>query len=209
MTKRKEGTARILARALRATATTFETDNWPFVAARDFTKVTARRTVRLLVIHDMEFPETLTAAEDVARYFQKPDKPSSAHVCVDTNSVVQCVKDNNVAFAAPGANHDGIQIELAGYGKQSRADWLDEYSFPMLHLGADVTAQYCLKYSIPPIHLTNQALKLGQAGIIGHYQATQVYAQSDHTDPGAGFPWDVFLRLVQAARSTRLGCVTP
>lgn len=195
------------------TTVKFDTDAWPIVKAKFYTKVTGKRKVRGVVMHDMEFPERLTAAEDVAHYFATLPSDgkvkSSSHICVDTNTIVQCVMDNDVANAAPGCNHDMIQVELAGYAKQTRAEWLDEYSFAMLHLAADAVAQYCLKYSLPPIHLTNQALKAGQSGIIGHYQASQVYQLSDHMDPGSGFPWDVFLTLVQAARSHRLGLVTP
>lgn len=179
-----------------------ETDNWPFVKARWYTPVVgAPRSVRLIVIHDMEYPEVMTAAEDVARYFASTATHASAHICVDADSIVQCVKDRDVAWAAPGANNDGIQVELAGYGRQTRADWLDVYSTALLNKAADAVAQYTLKYPHIPIkHLTNDELRNGRAGIIGHYQASAVYKGSDHTDPGPNFPWDVFLPLVVARR---------
>jgi N-acetyl-anhydromuramyl-L-alanine amidase AmpD len=172
-----------------------DTDTWPRIQARDFKPWTqGRRPVRLIVMHDMEYPERITAAEDVARYFQHPDKPSSAHICVDSDSIVQCVKDNDIAYAAPGANADGIQIELAGYGKQSRGEWLDPYGILLLNLAANAVAQYCLKYDIPVRRLTNaQLADKSQRGIIGHVQASQVFKQSDHTDPGPNFPWDFLL----------------
>lgn len=172
-----------------------DTVRWPFIPARDF-KVVGGRKVRLVVIHDMEFPETHTAARDVARYFQHPDTPSSAHICVDDTEVIQSVWDSNVAYAAPGANNDGIQIELAGYAKQTCGEWLDPYGLKLLALAADATAQYCLKYEIPPVHLTNAELLAGKKGIIGHYQASAVYKKSDHQDPGIGFPWSFFVASV-------------
>jgi N-acetyl-anhydromuramyl-L-alanine amidase AmpD len=180
----------------------YETEVWPYIPARD---VGEKRTgtVRLLVVHDMEFPERITAAEDVARYFQAPDKPSSCHVCVDSDSVIQCVRDSYVAFAAPGANHDGIQIELAGYGNQTSGQWRDKYSIAMLAIGADVLAQYALKYSIPLIHLSNEELRVGKKGVIGHYQASEVYHKSTHTDPGPSFPWPRFMLTAQAFLSER------
>jgi N-acetyl-anhydromuramyl-L-alanine amidase AmpD len=180
----------------------YETEVWPFIQARDFgPKRTG--TVRLLVIHDMEFPERVTAAEDVARYFQHPDTPSSCHVCVDSDSVIQCVKDSYVAFAAPGANADGIQIELAGYGNQTPGEWRDKYSIAMLAIAADVLAQYALKYNIPLIHLSNDELRAGKKGVVGHYQVSEVYRKSDHTDPGQNFPWPRFLLTAQAMLSER------
>lgn len=180
-----------------------ETDKWPFVKARWFTKYPTgqKRTPRLIVIHDMEYPEVMTAAEDVARYFATTTTEASAHVCVDADSIVQCVYDNDIAWAAPGANSDGLQIELAGYGRQTRADWLDVYSTALLARAADVVAQYTMKYTNIPIRrLTNAELLAGRAGIIGHHQASEVYHKSDHTDPGPNFPWDVFIPLVVARR---------
>lgn len=176
-----------------------ETDFWPFVQARWFTKVGASkgRKVRVVVIHDMEAPETGKTAENVAKYFNTTNTKASAHICVDNNSIVQCVYDSDIAYAAPGANHDGIQVELAGYGNQTRAQWMDFYGIALLALGSDAVAQYCIKYGIPAVHLTDAELKAGKKGIVGHYQVSKVYKKSDHTDPGSGFPWDYFCESVK------------
>lgn len=184
--------------------TNYETESWPYIEAKYYGP---KRTnpVRLGVIHDMEFPEKLTAAEDVAHYFQHPDpgtKPS-AHVCIDNDSVIQCVRDSYVANAAPGCNHDGIQLELAGYGNQSPAQWRDAYSIGLLAIAADVAAQYSLKYGLPIKHLTDSELKSGQSGWIGHDQASRVYHLSDHTDPGPQFPWPRFMSIMSAFYNER------
>ncbi len=162
-------------------------------------------------MHSMEFPEKGDTAENVAWFFQNPkDKKGnpvqvSAHLCVDNDSIVQCVMDNNVAFAAPGVNHDGIHIEQAGFARQTRAEWLDPFGILMLNLSANAAAQYCLKYNIPVKHLTNVELKAGEKGIIGHVQATAVFKPNKgHTDPGTGFPWDHFMERVQHHFDERL-----
>lgn len=185
-----------------------ETDNWPFVEAKWFQRwagPTKRRPVRLVVIHDMEFPERADTAEVIAHDFatRTAKNKGSAHICVDNNSIIQCVRDNDVAYAAPGANHDGIQVELAGYMKQSEKEWLDPYGVALLALGADATAQYCLKYDLPPVHLSDAELKAGQKGIIGHVQATRVYKLSTHEDPGPNFPWTYFMAHVSTSYNTR------
>lgn len=181
-----------------------ETDNWPFVKAKWFTTVTTVRHVRLVVIHDMEFPEHVDSAEVIAHDFatRPAAEKASAHLCID-NSIIQCVKDNNVAFAAPGSNNDGIQLELAGYGRQSQEEWLDLYGIALIALAADATAQYCLKYNLPPLHLTDAQLRAGQKGIVGHDQVTRVYHGSDHTDPGPNFPWVYFINHVVSAWQSR------
>ncbi len=183
-----------------------ETDRWPRVQARWFGLVPPGRprTVRLIVWHDMEYDETLTAAEDVAHYFATTDRQASAHVCIDADSVVQCVPDSDVAYAAPGCNADGIHLELAGRARQTREEWLDDYGRRLLDRACEVAAQYCVKYDIPPVHLTDAELAAGAKGMVGHAQCSAVYKKSDHTDPGPNFPWDLVVAGTLAHYHLRL-----
>lgn len=180
----------------------YETDSWPIIKARWFTKVEGRRrAVRVIVIHSMEFPERTDAARIIAHDFanRPADQKASAHLCIDDRTIIQCVKDNDVAFAAPGCNSDGIQIELAGYAKQTAGEWLDAYGTRMLEQAAHAVAQYCRKFSITAVHLTNDQLRAGRKGIVGHRQVSEVYRKSDHMDPGENFPWDYFMERVHLA----------
>lgn len=178
----------------------YETEAWPFVEAKWFTKVDPAkpRRVRVIVIHDMEWKVGTATAEDCAHDFavRKPDNKASAHICVDPDSIVQCVHDRDVAYAAPGVNSDGIQIELAGFKRFTLADWMLPENLKVLLKGADAVAQYCLKYDIPPMHISDTALRAGAKGIIGHDQASRVYKGSDHSDPGPSFPWTFFIASV-------------
>jgi N-acetyl-anhydromuramyl-L-alanine amidase AmpD len=189
--------------------TEFETDRFPVVKARFFRSIPVHRDVRVIVIHSMEAPEKGDTAENVARFFQMTQNPASAHLCIDNNSIVQCVLDNDIAFAAPGVNSDGIQLELAGFARQTREEWLDPYSVLVLENAANATAQYCLKYDVPVRHLTDRELETGERGIIGHVQATRVYKKSTHTDPGEGFPWDHFIARVTHHHAERLRKLNP
>lgn len=178
----------------------FETDIFPVIKAKWFTKSTGIRTVRVIVIHTMEAPKKADTAENVAKFFQTlpATRKASAHLCIDNDSIVQCVFDNDVAFAAPGVNRDGIQLELAGFASQTAADWKDAYNTLLLEKAANAAAQYCLKYDIPREHLTNKQLKDGAKGIIGHVQATKVFPpNAGHTDPGENFPWNFFIERVK------------
>ena len=187
----------------------FETDKFPFVQAKVFKEVTGQRNVRLIVIHSMEAPEKGDTAENVAKFFQNPPSPASAHLCIDNNSIVQCVLDNNIAAAAPGANQDGIHLELAGFAKQTRDDWLDDYGLQLLNNAANAAAQYSLKYDIPVRRLTNDELADGTTkGLVSHSQVSAVFKKSTHTDPGEGFPWDFFLEHVEQQRAERLAKLT-
>ena len=57
--------------------------------------------IDVLVIHTMESPEKPDTAESVANWFSGSTAPqASAHYCIDGNSIVQCVHDDDVAWHA-------------------------------------------------------------------------------------------------------------
>ncbi|MFB9880949.1 N-acetylmuramoyl-L-alanine amidase [Planobispora siamensis] len=153
--------------------------------------------IRVVVVHDMEAPESATTAENVARYFATTGTKASAHVCVDSDSRVRCVADAHTAWAAPGANADGLQLEIAGYARQTREQWLDRFSRAALEQAAIQTAEWCAKYGLPARRLTRAQLRAGHKGITSHADVSAVYRRSDHTDPGPNFPWAYFLERVQ------------
>ncbi|MFE0648541.1 N-acetylmuramoyl-L-alanine amidase [Streptomyces sp. NPDC059534] len=161
--------------------------------------------IRVIVVHDMEAPEGPKTAENVARWFSTlpASSKASAHVCVDNDSAVRCVADGDRAWHAPGANSDGLGIELAGYARQSRAEWLDQYSKGVLEQAARVVAGWCEKHKVPAVKLTAAELKAGKRGIVGHRDVSAAYGQTDHSDPGPNFPWDYFLARVNAQLSPK------
>ncbi len=118
---------------------------------------------------------------------------------MDSNSAVRCVDDGDTAWCAPNANADGLHIELTGYARQTRAQWLDAFSLATLKNAAKVAAAWVKKYNIPIKHLTPAQVRAGQKGFCAHVDVTKAYpGTGSHTDPGVGFPWDKFLALVKA-----------
>src|SRR5215212_8419951 len=123
----------------------------PFIGARNFTRGRSN-AIDVLVIHTMESPEKPDTAESVAHWFAGTTAPeASAHYCIDANSVVQCVRDEDVAWHAPGANHNGLGFEHAGKAAQTAHDWSDDYSMKCLELSATLVAQKCKEYGIPVV----------------------------------------------------------
>lgn len=158
--------------------------------------------LRLIVIHTMEAPEGPQTAENIAAYFASGDVVASAHACVDQDSVVVCLPPSDTAFAAPGANADGYQIEHAGYASQDGTGWNDTESQAMLRLSAAHAREIALAAGIPLRHLTDDELAAGAAGFVGHDQVSRVYKRSDHWDPGANFPWSQYMSLVNNGEAT-------
>lgn len=157
------------------------------------------RPIRLVVLHTMEAPEGPNTAENVAAYFQRSTTRASAHVCTDQNSAVRCVPNGDTAWAAPGANADGLQLEQAGYAGQTAAQWQDAASQAMLRRSAVVVAEWCRDYDIPVRHLTVAQVRDGKSkGICAHDDVSKAFGKSTHWDPGPNFPWSQFLNLVRA-----------
>jgi N-acetyl-anhydromuramyl-L-alanine amidase AmpD len=177
--------------------------SYPFIPARNFTKGRTDQ-IELLVVHAMEAAEGHETAESVARWFAGPDAPqASAHFCVDDNSVVQCVRDEDTAWHAPGANHNGLGFEHAGYSNQSTAQWDDPYSHAMLWRSARLLAAKCAEYGIPAVWLSPADLLAGRRGITSHWNVSLAFRRSDHTDPGPGFPAERYVTWVRRVLATR------
>lgn len=147
----------------------------------------------------MEHPEKPNTASGVAEWFAGPLAPmASAHACVDNRQVVLCVRAEDVAWAAPGANRDGYHIEHAGYANQTGDAWVDDYSLAMLKLSAEHAASICAIYDIPAKRLTVEEVRDGKSrGFCGHCDVTEAFGKSNHTDPGPNFPWDTYIGLVR------------
>jgi hypothetical protein len=170
----------------------------PFVQARNY-RPGRRGRIDLLVVHTMEAVEKPGTAEAVAAWFAGPHAPmASAHYCVDSDSVVQCVKDGDTAFHAKGANHNGIGIEHAGYAGQGAAEWADPYSVAMLDLSAQLAARLCARHDIPLVRLSADDVRDGKRGFCGHIDVTRAYAvRGGHHDPGPDFPWDRYIEMIR------------
>lgn len=174
--------------------------SFPFVRARWFTNASrGLADVDLIVIHTAETPETLTSAEGVANYFATlpASHKVSAHYCIDANSIVQCVELADVAYCAPGANHDGVHLELSGRASQTREQWLDAFSKKELELAAELVSLLVKRFRIPVVPLGPAELLGGRRGITTHRAVSQAFKRSTHWDPGNGFPMQLFLDRVR------------
>lgn len=166
-----------------------------FVPAKHYTP-TGGRAIDLIVLHSMEANQHTRTAENVANWFAGKSGPApkaSAHWNFDMDSAVRSVRDEDVAYHAPGANHDGLGYEHAGHARNTRADWLTPESERMIDLSTTQAAIDCLRYRIPVEFVDVAGLRAGRRGITTHATVSKAFGRSTHWDPGDGFPLDYYL----------------
>jgi hypothetical protein len=188
----------------------------PLVLAAHYTWAN-RTIVHWIVLHSMENPEKPNMAMGCARWIAGRSGVAplvSFHWGFDAGASVQCVPEEHVAWHACKANRYGVGYEHAGYARQSRAEWLDDYSEAELWLSARVAATVtCPRWNIPSQNVVGAAgLKRAYSefidrglpvpdelrGFTTHAEVTKGLGGT-HTDPGVSFPMDEYLDMVKQA----------
>lgn len=165
------------------------------------------RPKQVVVIHTNEGPETATGAESLAQWLAS--KSFGYHETVDSNSYVRTAWDDETTNGARGGNEFSYHICGIGYAAQTTAQWNDAYSSAELDILDDRTAAACQRLGIEPRRISVPELMevmkggRGPTGICGHGDITLAAkalgdSKATHTDPGAGFPWTVFIATVEA-----------
>lgn len=161
------------------------------------------QSIRYIVLHSTEG----STAEAAAQWFEQPGSGGSANLVVDETTCYRTLPDIVIPWGAPPLNTHGIHIEQAGFAKWTRAEWLKHET--TIERAAYKAAIRIKDYNIPAMWLDEKALEkdfgtelenripkypgLLKGGITTHAIIDRVYGQSDHTDPGDGYPHDVFM----------------
>ena len=166
--------------------------------------VVRRLNTQKRITHCTEGAEGLGRAADVAHMLAtipESGKPRSAHLVIDSAAVIQCVPFEREAWhAGRNANMRGEGIELCGFAEQTRTQWLDALSLPMLQLAARAVRWRCDTLQIPLELRTRDQLLALQPGVTTHAEIARAFpADTDHSDPGVNFPLDEFMQAVRAA----------
>ena len=146
--------------------------------------------IRNVVLHSTEGG----TAASVAEFFHTTAQ-ASTQLVVDDDECYRCLPDDVIPWGAPGVNTCGLHIEHCGFAAWTRKDWLEHMS--MLHRSAEHTARWALHYSIPVRLVRSLGLKLHRRGFTRHSDASQAFTPGGHTDPGEGFPLDLYFELVK------------
>lgn len=146
-----------------------------------------------LVVHTFEGRDL--SAVDMATYQLSPAAGGSYHLVIDAGGDV--VRENDDEYqpwaAMQTGNRIGFHFSLAGQAAFTRAQWLNRT--PQLEALADVLSAYSQRYGIPLRRINPDELRNGVRGVCGHHDVSLAYGESDHTDPGAEFPYDVVIAM--------------
>lgn len=150
------------------------------------------KQLKWIVLHSTEGG----TAESVARFFATTAE-ASTQLVVDDKECWRMVPDLVIPWGAPGANTGGLHIEQCGYAHWSKDEWLRHSS--TLSRSAAKAARWAHMYGIPLRWVGPIGLKLGRKGVTTHADASKAFPPpgGGHTDPGPGFPKDVWMRWAQ------------
>lgn len=169
----------------------------------DYTLLTANddgiRTEPPRVIYIHTFEGRDLGAVAMARYQLSPAAGGSYHLVIDVVGETARENDDEYIPWAAGwtANRNGHHVSLAGQAAFTREQWLSRTK--QMDKLVDVIAAYCHTYGYPPIIRFAGDLVAGKWGIATHDAATKAWWETDHHDPGRGFPLDVIQSRVSAA----------
>lgn len=159
-----------------------------------------RRVPTLIVIHATHGAEGDDKDETGALAITRPNAGKSWHYMIDANSITRSVPDELTAWhARRHGNRIGIGVELCGSADQTTEQWYDRASLPTLQLAARLCADLCLRWQIPPVFQDQRGLIAGRPGITTHAMVSAAWKESDHYDPGLGFPLGAFVDAVARA----------
>jgi phage-related protein len=117
-------------------------------------------------------------------------------VNADGSTVVNPVNPDEAAWSVgPQGNSKSINAVFGGsWGEWTRDQWLGN-SREAIRTMAALAVQNAEQYGIPLDMLSSDK----SSGIGGHSWVSEQLGGTDHTDPGPGFPWDVFQSDIAAA----------
>jgi hypothetical protein len=159
---------------------------------------------RIIVIHSVESEAKVGLAYSLATGWLQHEKVS-IHAIADPTEVVRMVPIDTIAYHCGSGNSVSLGIEHAGRASWTFDQWISGDShqrqppgaFDTLRNGARVVAEWCKALGIPRRWLTPAEAASGARGLATHNTMRLAFGGTTHTDPGAGFPYAIYLKMVQ------------
>lgn len=149
-------------------------------------------------IHTNEGPDG--SGTSLLRYLQRPgDRPlgggrmygSGYHALAGDETWVELADAGCGPYHAPPINKTWWAICIPGYAAQTRDQWLDPQSRAFIRCVARFIVDRAAGDGFPLRRPSIAELRGGAGGYCSHGDVARAWGQTDHTDPGPNFPWDV------------------
>lgn len=134
------------------------------------------------------------SARNLARYLSNNEPGVSYHYTVDDDGHVYVVVDPKLSANSvfePG-NSRSINLAFAS----SKAAWSRQTWFNSMKRGMDIAAYIAVRdarrFGLRPEVISRAQVNRWETGITDHGAVVEATNTGDHTDVGAGFPWDYF-----------------
>lgn len=159
---------------------------------------------RIVVIHSVESEATPGLAYSLATGWLQHEKVS-IHGIAGPDECVRMVPIDTIAYHCGGGNSVSLGMEHTGRASWTFDQWISGDShqghapgaFDALRNGARVVAEWCKALGIPRVWLTPDEARAGKSGLATHNTMRLAFGGTTHTDPGAGFPYAIYLKMVQ------------
>lgn len=152
--------------------------------------------VKWVVMHTTENDATSKAINVVK--WQESSKTGSYNVVVDNSGTSVRHNDDNYTPWSVGdsrGDYEGLHLSMVARAAFRRDQWLQLHK--LIDESARIAAGWCREYGIPPVRLNDADIRANKKGFIDHAACSRLFGKTNHTDPGAYFPWDVFLKAVK------------
>lgn len=160
---------------------------------------------RLLVVHTFEGQDLpIERMMDYQSGRLPHQRTGSYNVVIGLDGRTGRENDNRIIPWAAGwtANRDGLHASLSGRASLTRDQWLERGD--TLDALAEWLAHESREYALPlePVPIARIRDRTGR-GVCSHADISRAFPrETDHTDPGPGFPWD---HVLNKARTLRHG----
>jgi hypothetical protein len=129
----------------------------------------------------------------------------------DPGETVDLLNLSTVGWHCGNGNQVGIGLEVVGYARYSFAEWTTGDQFAAVRLDAKRAAEVAAAKGIPLRWLSLSQIRNGERGFCTHADISATLGGTNHTDPGPGFPYAIFMQMVQqwTAGATVAGTPSP
>lgn len=156
-----------------------------------------------IVIHDTEGLDApgIRDLVGLAEFFKRQGRGYGYHVAVDADgNSSRMVDDREIGWHLGGGNTGSLGVSMIAQARFTRPFWFTRPR--QLHKVARWLAWWSLEHDIPLVKAKPREGDPG-IGVLTHGQWSAASSKSDHTDPGAGFPF--FYVLFWARRYAKEG----